>query len=735
VKKCYLGLAPGEAMGEHTADATPKPQCSWLRWILDFVATGLRDRLINAILASPSVRASSQSASFGLFSPLSIHGLQLNNTNNHIDIRVDDITAERTPWRLLISSPDLGTIRVKKPHVRLELPLDVKVERRDRFEPTFTAVVTDAALTVRVPELAEPVIDVDDVNMTFRVEKDEEGRSLTLDPMVIFERRKISPKLSNKLLQLIDPSLCETPQISGEVSLSLDHLRIPLGVPRGQLAKRIKIEGKLGLHQVCTEGKSPIRQTLVHLVADMNGKQASDVVHLVQDAEIRFHAEDGRLHHEGLRIGLPDIDPALVISSRGSVGLDKTLDLHVELPRLDPMLRKEKGPAKCHITGTIGNPNLSVQDASLVIRQHDHKEAIIAVHGVNLNMQVENTASGYVLAVEPVEILKKEKLSSGLAAGLVQLIVPDLLTDRRVAGDLSLSFETLRIPLGVAKEQMAKHLVAAGKLRLHQVAIQAKNPMSQALLKVLADMHGKPSSNLIRLIEDSEIHFQMRDGRLHQDGLRLGFPEIDPELVVSLRGWIGLDETLDLHLELPGLLKAKRPDQGPIRCHLTGTISDPKISLVGAYLVAEIRLARQSEEAGQAGSLGEVAVPMPVRTSEAKQRLLDSLREVGCANDEWEATFDDADCLIFSDRTTGRIVHAEMPDERDGYGSFNNSKKGGMTKESLIPWRSRTAEQSERAPMLNRICDRLFDNFGSLWQRMGKVGAGVWTSRNPMKPS
>ena len=45
--------------------------------------------------------------------------------------------------------PDLGTIRVRKPHVRLELPLDVKIERTNRLEPTFTAVVTDAALTVR----------------------------------------------------------------------------------------------------------------------------------------------------------------------------------------------------------------------------------------------------------------------------------------------------------------------------------------------------------------------------------------------------------------------------------------------------------------------------------------------------------------------------------------------------------------------------------------------------------
>src|SRR5262249_10135903 len=155
---------------------------------------------INAILASPSVTASSQGASFGWFSPLTLQGLQLNSTNKRIDIRVEDITADRSPWELLRSSPDLGTIRVKKPHLRLELPPDVKIERHDLLEPTFTAVVTDAALTVRAAGLDESVIDVDDISMTVRVEQAAEGRVLTLDPVVLLDKRKLSPKLGSKLL-------------------------------------------------------------------------------------------------------------------------------------------------------------------------------------------------------------------------------------------------------------------------------------------------------------------------------------------------------------------------------------------------------------------------------------------------------------------------------------------------------------------------------------------------------
>ena len=465
--------------------------------------TSLRDRVINAILASPSVQASSHSASFGWFSPLSIRGLQLNSTNKRIDIRVDDITAERSPLKLLASSPDLGTIRVNKPHVRLELPLDVTIERRDRLEPIFTAIVTDAALTVRAAGSDEPVIDVDDINMTFRVEKADEGRILTLDPMVIFDKRELSSKLGNKLLHLIDPTLGDIPQVAGNVSLSLEKCRIPHRGPQGRAGQAHRGGRETHAPSSLDRSKKPDAAGDGPTGRRHERQAGSDVVRLVQDAEIRFQVRDGRLHHEGLRIGFPDIDPDLQVTSRGSVGLDQTLDLHVELPRLDPALRKEKGPAKCRITGTISNPKVAVEDASLVLRQPDRKEPLIAVDGINLNMQVENTASGRVLAVEPVEVLKKQKLNLGLASGLVRLIAPDVQgSDRQVTGEISLAFKTLRIPLGVARDQLAKRLEAEGTLTLHQVSTEVKHrsPMRQALIKMLADMNGKQPSNVVRLV-------------------------------------------------------------------------------------------------------------------------------------------------------------------------------------------------------------------------------------------
>ena len=259
----------------------------------------------------------------------------------------------------------------------------------------------------------------------------------------------------------------------------------------------------------------------------------------------------------------------------------------MELPRLDKALRKEKGPAKCHITGTIDKPKIAIEDASLVLRQPDRKEPIIAVDGINLNMQVEKTASGLVLAVEPVEVFKKAKLSVVAANGLVSLIAPDVEAERQVTGEISLSLSTVRIPLGVSQGVGQGRLEAEGKLTLHHVTTEVKKPMWQALIKLLADMNGKQPSNVVRLVDGAEIQFQLRDGRLHHDGFRVGFPEIDPELVVSSRGSIGVDETLDLHVEFPRLRKDKR-DKGPVKCHITGTLSEPKISVPDASLVVQL---------------------------------------------------------------------------------------------------------------------------------------------------
>jgi hypothetical protein len=74
---------------------------------------------------------------------------------------------------------------------------------------------------------------------------------------------------------------------------------------------------------------------------------------------------DGRVYHEGLAVGLPEVRSDLVIKSHGSVGLDESLDLTVDIPLptdllgTGPLLKAlSKQTLTLHIGGTLSHPKL-----------------------------------------------------------------------------------------------------------------------------------------------------------------------------------------------------------------------------------------------------------------------------------------------------------------------------------------------------------------------------------------
>jgi hypothetical protein len=63
-------------------------------WIV--AHTTLRDWLVNTILGSPNLRASTERASFGCFSPLSVDGLTIADKQRHFRLEVDKVIADRS---------------------------------------------------------------------------------------------------------------------------------------------------------------------------------------------------------------------------------------------------------------------------------------------------------------------------------------------------------------------------------------------------------------------------------------------------------------------------------------------------------------------------------------------------------------------------------------------------------------------------------------------------------------
>jgi hypothetical protein len=95
----------------------------------------------------------------------------------------------------------------------------------------------------------------------------------------------------------------------------------------------------------------------------MYGKKPSEVVRVVKNADVRFQVRDGRMYHEGLRFGFPDFSPDLIITSRGSVGFDKSLDFELEVPAIlvdkKNLEIKKAAPVHFRVTGTIDKPTVT----------------------------------------------------------------------------------------------------------------------------------------------------------------------------------------------------------------------------------------------------------------------------------------------------------------------------------------------------------------------------------------
>ena len=203
-------------------------------------------------------------------------------------------------------------------------------------------------------------LKADNVNLVFRVETSGDVRLLTLAPVKVFDKQKLTPEMGDQLLHLIAPTLADLTGVQGTISLSFDTFRVPLGVPKNEFVKKVELSGKLHLHEVSVSVKTPLLKALVKVLADMYGKKPSDVVRVVENAEVPFQLRDGRIHHEDLRFGFPDISPDLLIRSNGSVGYDRTLDLVLEVPSIlvgkDKPQGKKTPAVRLRATGTIENP-------------------------------------------------------------------------------------------------------------------------------------------------------------------------------------------------------------------------------------------------------------------------------------------------------------------------------------------------------------------------------------------
>jgi len=111
----------------------------------------------------------------------------------------------------------------------------------------------------------------------------------------------------------------------------------------------------------------------------------------IRDQQVNFHVADGRVYHQNMEFQVGDV----TVRSQGSVGLDETVSLTIEIPIQDAWVAKEpllaglKGQSlKVPVSGTLTKPQMDQRAIASLTAQLLQKGAGQAV-GNELNKALD----------------------------------------------------------------------------------------------------------------------------------------------------------------------------------------------------------------------------------------------------------------------------------------------------------------------------------------------------------
>ncbi len=172
------------------------------------------------------------------------------------------------------------------------------------------------------------------------------------------------------------------------------------------------------------------------------------------------------------------------------------------------------------------------------------------------------------LLLHPGILLDNTELTRELSRDLVSYVAPTLANCGWVEGSFSLHGDGGVFPLTDMNQATMK-----GRLVVHNVSA-GPGPIVTAIAKVLQ------LKDEVRLVDDSEIEFEMANQQVHHHGLKF---QID-QLTMETEGTVFFDQTIDIRIRIHFPETPQR--EGPlakqlagreIRLPVTGTMSEPRL--------------------------------------------------------------------------------------------------------------------------------------------------------------
>ena len=192
------------------------------------------------------------------------------------------------------------------------------------------------------------------VRLNSQLRLDRSPAMLVLQSERVIDKVRLSPELCAGWLKFVAPIMANATRVEGRFSVVLAKGELPVSDPSsGDVAGQFAVHqaqiapGPLGYQvlavvdriKALTKSKSLKPADLLSLVeqsASAGGRER--VLVTLPEQQVPFHLINGRVHHEGLTL----VTKEATLKTRGSVGLDESLDLIVEVPVRDEWIAQNK---------------------------------------------------------------------------------------------------------------------------------------------------------------------------------------------------------------------------------------------------------------------------------------------------------------------------------------------------------------------------------------------------------
>ncbi len=305
-------------------------------------------RWIVGALASERVQAKIGLAHVGWFTPTRLMRITLGPIGKQRLLDVDMVRSDQSLWTTVWNGFDIDHLDVIRPQIHIwidadgsknykfpgRIPRDIDPNAATR---TLPLIFEDAELWLKARRMTGEKLMFRGRDLKGALHTGPEGRKLVFDACRLYDHVKVSPQICADGLKYIVPILSAATWTKGEFSLDIDSCAIYFDAPR-----RTVVTGKLYIHGIEAGFKNDLIATVRKQLAMILGTNEFESIRLAKNSVVRFQVRNGLVWHEGLEIGLPEISPALLFRSRGSVSFNEELNLTISVPK--PLYLISNGP-------------------------------------------------------------------------------------------------------------------------------------------------------------------------------------------------------------------------------------------------------------------------------------------------------------------------------------------------------------------------------------------------------